>query len=76
MTFERGCVHVHRHDVKHENKIGERMMINRGTNYEKNRRKVGRRRRRTRVGQREEGQEDKDANGEIVVEKSVPNTHI
>lgn len=71
MTFERGCVHVHRHDVKHENKIDERMMINRATNYEKNRRKVGRRRRRTRVGQ-----EDKDANGEIVVEKSVPNTHI
>lgn len=63
-------------DVKHENKIDERMMINRATNYEKNRRKVGRRRRRTRVGQREEGQEDKDANGEIVVEKSVPNTHI
>lgn len=69
-------MHVHRHDVKHENKIDERMMINRATNYEKNRRKVGRRRRRTRVGQREEGQEDKDANGEIVVEKSVPNTHI
>lgn len=75
MTFERGCVYVHRQDVKHENKIDERMMINRATNYEKNRRKVGRRRR-TRVGQREEGQEDKDANGEIVVEKSVPNTHI